>query len=148
MFCCNVTRCACGMHFDGVLAFLQYFSKAMQTKYGEYHILSSDLSSKVQVKIRSKVRGLFKRHFVWTGRFFVEFSWRSENSRWKASFRSIVFKISLWTIVNRGDAFFMKLLEYRGKRIIETVGSMFYLLFFGWRDSTVAYNSVILLETD
>ena len=42
----------------------------------------------------------------------------------------------------------MKLLEYRGKRIIETVGSMFYLLFFGWRDSTVAYNSVILLETD
>ena len=103
MFCCNVTRCACGMHFDGVLAFLQYFSKAMQTKYGEYHILSSDLSSKVQVKIRSKVRGLFKRHFVWTGRFFVEFSWRSENSRWKASFRSIVFKISLWTIVNRGD---------------------------------------------
>ena len=43
---------------DGVLAFLQYFAKAMQTKYGEYHILSSDLSSKVQVKIRSKVRGL------------------------------------------------------------------------------------------
>ena len=58
MFCCNVTRCACGMHFDGVLAFLQYFAKAMQTKYGEYHILSSDLSSKIQVKIRSKVRGL------------------------------------------------------------------------------------------
>ena len=58
MSCCNVTRCACGMHFDGALAFLQYFAKVMQTKYGEYHILSSDLSSKVQVKIRSKVRGL------------------------------------------------------------------------------------------
>ena len=99
------------MHFDGVLAFLQYFSKAMQTKYGEYHILSSDLSSKVQVKIRSKVRGLFKRHFVWTGRFFVEFSWRSENSRWKASFRSIVFKISLWTIVNRGDSPLLTMFE-------------------------------------
>ena len=56
----NVTRCACGMHFDGVLAFLQYFAKAMQTKYGESNIiiLSSDHSSKVQVKIRSKVRGL------------------------------------------------------------------------------------------
>ena len=53
----NVTRCACGMHFDGVLAFLQYFAKAMQKELRQI-IRSSDLSSKVQVKIRSKVPGL------------------------------------------------------------------------------------------
>ena len=39
----------------------------------------------------------FFLHFVWTGRFFVEISWRSENSRWKASFRSILFGSSLRT---------------------------------------------------
>ena len=97
MFCCNVTRCACGMHFDGVLAFLQYFAKAMQTKYGEFHYSFS--RSLVESTSENSIESSrpFKRHFVWTGRFFVEFSSRSENSRWKASFRSIVFEVSLWT---------------------------------------------------
>ena len=97
MSCCNVTRCACGVHFDGVLAFLQYFAKAMQTKYGEFHYSFS--RSLVESTSENSIESSrpFKRHFVWTGRFFVEISSRSENSRWKASFRSIVFGSSLRT---------------------------------------------------